>query len=81
MQSDVLESEVNNLLEAFSDLNNEELKELLDGDPAKLNAKLDELVNNSSMVSWSVTTKKWLTVRLMTLELHNSLVHSFYMSI
>ena len=50
MQSDVLESEVNNLLEAFADLNHEALKELLDGDPVKLNAKLDELVNNSSMV-------------------------------
>ena len=48
--SDLIESEVNNLLEAFADLNNEELKELLDGDPAKLNAKLDELVNNSSLV-------------------------------
>ena len=50
MQSDGIESEVNNLLEAFSDLNNEELKEMLEGDPAKLNAKLNDLVNNSSMV-------------------------------
>ena len=51
MQSDVIESEVNNLLESFSDLSNEELKDLLDGEPGRLNAKLDELVHNSSMVS------------------------------
>lgn len=54
MQSDVIESEVNNLLEQFSDLNNEDLKELLEGDSTKLNTKLDELVNNSSMVSFEI---------------------------
>ena len=52
MQSDGIEAEVNSLLEAFSELTNEELKEMImDDDPTKLNAKLDELVNNSSMVS------------------------------
>jgi hypothetical protein len=57
MQSDIdsvsnnlLESEINNLMESFSDLSIDELKELLEGDQIKLDAKLDELINNSSMV-------------------------------
>jgi hypothetical protein len=37
-------------LESFADFSNEELKELLDGDPIKLDNKLNELVNYSSMV-------------------------------
>lgn len=49
MQPEILESEVKNLLASLSDLSNQELKSHLD-DPAKLDSKLDELVNNSSMV-------------------------------
>jgi len=60
MQSDVIESEVNNLLEQFSDLNNEDLKELLEGDSTKLNTKLDELVNNSSMLKSLQAQKEYI---------------------